>query len=436
MLIPTRRLWWLAAALVLPALAGAFVPGLERLTWIGNLCLLALFLITGLTARRWNFLRAERRVDQIMSARVPNLVRLTIHNESDRPIAVKVHDEAPMLADVDRTDMSAEIPADGSREFTYHVTPRERGQDAFRGVTVRYPAPLGLCEIQTRLPAEQPIRVYPNVLAIREFELLKQKGRLNLMGVRRSQMRGIGSEFESLRDYNDDDFRRIDWKASGRRGRLVVRNMEPERNQGLIVCIDAGRHMLGEVQGVRKLDYALDSALMLMHAAERMGDQVGLLIYNDLVQRWIPPKRGRAQVAALLDVIHSLQAEPVESNHVRAFAHVASRWKRRSLVVVFTDAEDEAQGTALAAGLAQIRRRHLTMVFRVSDPRLRETLVREVKGAHDLFLRASGGMYDAERQKATSRLAAAGVQNVEAEPQDLTAALISAYLRVKERNLL
>jgi uncharacterized protein (DUF58 family) len=274
------------------------------------------------------------------------------------------------------------------------------------------------------------------VRALAEYDLLKQKGHLALMGVRRSRVKGLGTEFESLREYNDDDYRTIDWKSTARMGKLVVRNYEVERNQGVIVCLDVGRHMLAEVSGRRKLDYAIDSALMLMHAAQKMGDQVGLLMFSDYVGRYIAPKKGRAQVSAILDTVHGVHAEPVQPNYQAAFAYLSNRWKRRSLVVVFTDAENDDQAAELAVALGNLRKRHLVFVVRVADPRLREVLAAPLDQPTDLYRRAAAHWYFRDRKKAETRLSTGGLQSIEAEPQDLSAALVSAYLRVKELNLI
>ena len=256
------------------------------------------------------------------------------------------------------------------------------------------------------------------------------------MGVRKSRVKGLGTEFESLREYNDDDYRTIDWKSTARTGKLVVKNFEQERNQAVIVCLDFGRHMLAEVEGRRKLDYALDSALMLLHTAERHGDQVGLLLFNDTVNRYIAPKRGRAQVSAILDSVYGIQAEPVQPNYEASFSYLSARWKRRSLVVVFTDAENESQASELASSLSVLRKRHLLMVVRVADPRLRELMKQDIRDEDDLYLRTSAHWYFSDRKKADSALTAVGIESLEAEPEDLSAALVSAYLRVKERSLI
>ncbi len=436
MLVPTKRFWLLTGLGVPLASVGLIVPGFEWVLLPYNLIIFGTLAATYMKAKGWKFLSVQREVDPILSVRVPNLVRLKVSNNSDTPLPFEIIDEPPIGSKAAKHQFSGIAPAEGSRQFSYTITPQERGADAFRGTSIRFPAPLGLCQVQQLLPTEVPVRIYPNVLAIREYEMLKQRGRLDLMGVRRSRIKGLGQEFRSLRDYNEDDYRLIDWKASARRGRLVVKEFEQERNQGLIVMIDAGRHMMGEVNGVSKIDYALDAGLMLMHSAERQGDQIGLLVFNDLVQRWISPRKGRAQVAAILDAIHDLEAQPVESDPTRAVGHLTSRWTKRSLVVVFTDAETEAQGKGLAASLKSLAKRHLVMVVRVSDPRLRELKAMSVVDSQSLYLKAASAIYSDERNKASRALFTSGLENLESEPEELSAKLISAYLRVKELSLI
>lgn len=436
MIVPTKRFWILAALGIPLASLGIFIPGFEWVLLPYNLIIFGALAATYTAAKGWKFLSVQREVDPILSVRVPNLVRIRVNNNSDSPFPFKIIDEPPIGSKATKHQFSGIVPAEGSSHFSYTVTPYERGADAFRGTFIRFPAPLGLCEVQQEMPNEEPVRIYPNVLAIREYEMLKQRGRLDLMGVRRSRIKGLGQEFRSLRDYNEDDYRLIDWKASARRGKLVVKEFEQERNQGLIVMIDAGRHMLGEVNGVRKIDYALDAGLMLMHSAERQGDQIGLLVFNDLVQRWISPRKGRAQVASILDAIHALEAQPVESDPARATGYLTSKWTKRSLVVVFTDAETEAQGKGLAVALSSLAKRHLVMVVRVSDPRLREMKSMPLNTAHDVYLKAASAIYAEERAKASRALFTSGLENLESEPEELSAKLVSAYLRVKELNLI
>lgn len=436
MLVPTTRFWILVALGIPLALIGAVVPGFEALLVPYNLGLFLALVSSWMVARRWDFLSVERVTTPIFSVGVANPVRIEIENQSDMNLRLKVRDAPPADSYATDHEFEMELAPGALKRVDYTVTPRHRGHDQFRGTYVRWLAPLGLAWVERWVPNEQKAPIYPNVRALAEYDLLKQKGHLSLMGVRRSRIKGLGTEFESLREYNDDDYRTIDWKSTARKGSLVVKNFEVERNQGVIVCLDVGRHMLAEVAGRRKLDYAIDSALMLMHAAQKMGDQIGLLMFNDVVGRYIPPKKGRAQVSAILDTIHAVHAEPVQPNYQAAFAYLSNRWKRRSLVVVFTDAENDDQAAELSAALANLRKRHLLFVVRVADPRLREVLATPIDQPTDLYRRAAAHWYFRDRKRAETRLSTAGIQSIEAEPQDLSAALVTAYLRVKELSLI
>lgn len=382
-------------------------------------------------------LKVKRTFDPVLSVRTSNKIVLTLTNESLDPIRGILRDEPPPQFNASQREFRLDLAPERETEVEYALTPNERGSESFKGTYVRLACPLGLVVRQERLPTEEAIRVYPNVLALREFDLLKQKGRLREIGIRRSRMRGLGTEFESLREYAEgDDYRKIDWKASARHAKLVVRQFEQERNQAVVIVIDIGRHMLAEVNGVRKLDHALDACLMLTNAAAAAGDFVGLLVYSDVVRRYIPPKKGRNQIGMIIEALHDLVAEPIESDPAAAFAFLASRWKRRSLVVTFTDLEDPDRARLLTTALGPQARRHLLLLARVSDPKLKEALNPPMEKVEDMYLSAAAGLLVMDRRAATSVLSAANIHNLEAEPQELAASLVSFYFDVKERSLL
>ncbi|HSI73087.1 MAG TPA: VWA domain-containing protein, partial [Fimbriimonas sp.] len=197
-----------------------------------------------------------------------------------------------------------------------------------------------------------------------------------------------------------------------------------------------GRHMLAEVDGVTKLDHVLDALLMLTHAALAAGDSVGLLVYSDTVKRYIPPRKGRSQAGLIIEAIHDLVPEPVESDPGAAFAYLASRWTRRSLLVGFTDYEDVDRARDLLKAFKPMSRRHLAVIVRVQDPRLDEVLQAPVEHTKQMYQRAAAAMLMEDRLAARALLLASGVHNLESEPQDLAAKLVNYYVMVKERSLL
>jgi len=435
-MVPTKRFWVMVAAGI-PLAAVATLVGSPYIAVVYDILLIATAYGTTLLAPSTARLAIKRRFDSVLSVRAVNKITLLIENDGLETISGLLRDEPPPFFEATRKEFRVEIPSQRPLVLTYYVTPFERGAESFRGTYLRIDCPLGLALKQVRLPTEEAVRVYPNVLALREFDLLKQQGRLKELGIRKSRMRGLGTEFESLRDYSEgDDYRKIDWKASARRGKLVVRQFEQERNQSVIVCIDIGRHMLAEVNGIRKLDHVLDALLMLTNAAAMAGDFVGLLVYADTVRRYIPPRKGRGQVGVIIEAIHDLVAEPVESDPVAAFSYLSARWKRRSLLVNFTDYEDVDRGRDLATAFGPLARRHLALIVRVQDPKIDEVLQSSVQNVQDMYRKAAANFLMEDRRAASAIVGAAGIHNLDSEPQDLAAKLVSFYFNVKERSLL
>lgn len=435
-MVPTKRFWFLVAlgipVGILSGAAGSLLPLLAY-----NLLVFAAFFVSAKLAPDVKNLSLKRVFDPILSVRVPNFVVIEVENMGAERISGTLRDEPPPGFDVTRQEFALNLDGGRMARVDYLLTPDARGGDFFRGTYFRQSCPWGLAEKLSKLPTEEPVRVYPNVLALKEFDLLKQKGRLSQMGIRKSRIRGLGSEFESLRDYAvGDDYRKIDWKATARRDKLVVRQFEQERNQAVVICLDIGRKMLAEINGISKLDLALDAILMLAHAAAHSGDNVGLLVYADRVRRYVPPGKGRAHSAAIIETIHDLVAEPVESDPASAFAYLGSRWKRRSLIVAFMDADDRAQAEGTIGAIGPIARRHLTLLARVSDPKVAEAAIAPLDDANNLYLRAAALFLRDDRREADVAIQAAGLHSLEAEAQELSSALVSYYFVVKEKSLL
>ncbi len=435
-MIPTKR-FWLLVALGIPL---AMVAGASGSIWV-IYAYNAFLLIAGYVTLRLGpdpkSITVRRRFDPVLSVRVANKVDLRVTNDGVEPILMRLRDESPPSFAASQREFSVSLQPGEERSYSYQITPPERGSDFFRGTYLRLECPLGLVVRQAKLFNEEPVRVYPNVLALREFDLLRQKGKLREIGIRISRIRGLGSDFESLRDYGEgDDYRKIDWKASARRDKLIVRQFEQERNQPVVLCIDVGRKMLSEVNGVTKLDLVLDSLLMLTHAASVAGDFVGLLVYSDRVKRYIPPRKGRNQVGFIIEAIHDLVAEPVESDPAAAFAYLATRWKRRSLVVAFADAEDGEDAKNLSMAFGSVARRNVALLARIGDPRLNELVSADTTDLDAFYRRAVALQLVNERKQAGSVLSAVGIHNLEAEPQDLAAALVSFYFMVKEKSMI
>ena len=433
-MVLTKRFWILAAAgIPLAAVCGLLGSVLPAIAY-DILILLAAWGTTFL-APSAKGLRLSRSFDPVLSVRAWNKVRLLLYNDGPEQMVLSLRDEPPERFSVERQEFNVTLPPGESRTVEYEVRPVERGSDAFRGTFVRVHCPFGLAVRQEFLTTEEPVRIYPNILALREFNLLRQQGRLRDIGIRRTRTRGLGTEFESIRQYSEgDDYRKIDWKATARKGDLMVRQYEQERNQPVIICIDVGRHMLSEVYGVKKLDHVLDSLLMLANAAAIAGDQVGLIVFSDTVKRYLPPKKGHSQISLIIEASHDLVAEPVESDLPGALAYLAQRWNRRSLLVIFSDCVDPDRAQNLLRGLAPAARRHLTLFCRINDGRINEIEARKTETVKDMYQKAAAAFVMEDRRAAQSLFTNAKVNVLDSEPQELAAKLVNYYFMVKEKN--
>src|SRR5439155_24401146 len=227
---------------------------------------------------------------------------------------------------------------------------------------------------QARFAAAADVKVYPNLLDIRKYELLVRKGQVQEMGLRHTRVLGSGTEFERLREYQlDDEFRRIDWKAMARRGKPIPSAFETERSQNVVCMLDVGRLMRSPVQdasgqSLAKVDYAVNAVLMLSYVAGLRGDKVGLLAFADQVTHYLAPKSGKGQFYRMLALLYAIDSHPVESDYTKAFTYLGARHKKRSLIVVFSDLASGLAAKSVVAQVAPLFPRHLPLFVAISDP--------------------------------------------------------------------
>ncbi len=340
----TPRLVLLLALGALPLLFVGLAPWLLDAVLLYNALLAACAIADFLASPRpENALTLERTVDDKLSLGASNPVTLEARNSSTQPIKLTVRDLPPPTFDLDRPAMlTLTLPPDPRPIcVTYHVTPPAKGDFAFGDLYVQYPGRLGLIMRQGKIAARREVKVYPNLLETAKYELLARRGRLQQLGIRSTKIRGGGSEFESLRDYvPGDEYKKIDWSATARRGKLISRQYEAERSQNIVLLLDTGRTMLQPVQKMAKLDFVVNTALMLAYVAAASDDKVGLMAFDADIRVYLPPAKSKAQVYGILESLYNLDARMVETDYKAAFQNLATRWRRRSLVVLFSDLVD------------------------------------------------------------------------------------------------
>jgi uncharacterized protein (DUF58 family) len=281
------------------------------------------------------------------------------------------------------------------------------------------------------------VKVYPNLLELRKYVILARRGRFSEAGLKHSKLYGEGTEFESLRDYlPDDDYRRINWKATARLGHPVSEEYQSERSQNITIMLDCGRMMTAVIRDMSKLDYAINSALMLGYVGCTKGDKVSLMAFSDNVEAYIPPRGGKRQLYRMVEALYDISPKMCQPDYEKAFTLVESKLRKRSLIVVFTDLIDVEISKTLTSYLPVLRPHHLVLCITLKDSELIRIADKVPDTVEDVYQKAVAGQLLLEQQNTLSRLQQNGVLVLDAIPENLSVATVNRYLELKGRNLI
>jgi uncharacterized protein (DUF58 family) len=316
------------------------------------------------------------------------------------------------------------------------VMPRERGATRSGVAFAWVESPLGIVRRRMRVGTAVALTVRPDLSQLASGDLAL-RSRLIDAGLRRVRRRGIGSDFESLREYvGGDPFRAIDWKATARRGKVMVAQYEVERSQQIVLALDAGRLMSVRLGDRRKLDYAVSAALAIASLAQRASDRVGLHAFAATTLASIAPRAGAPHAAALTDALALLEPHFEEPDYERAALELRKRYRKRSLVVVFTDLFDPIASGAVLASLALLAPHHLVLVVLMNDAAILEAREREPRDVADVYRAGVATTLAAERARAVGVLRRRGIGVIDVPARALTIARRAANGELKTRSLL
>jgi uncharacterized protein (DUF58 family) len=411
---PTPRAAVALAAIALVAIVlGPFTAGLLAAALGGAL------LADARAARRSP--RARRSAPQVVARGVPAALAIDVPEARGRH--VRVRQPRPPALDIEPQE------ADGG--LRAQLVARRRGRWTLPPAAVRVTGPLGLATWDHHAGEQAQLLVYPDLPAARRLALAVRTGAFRESGRRSRGPLGLGTEFESIRDYlPDDDIRQVNWPATARLGRPMSNQYRIEQDRDVICVLDCGRLMAAPLRGgATRLDAAVDAATAVGLVADELGDRCGTVAFDATVHRRLAPRRrgGEALVRAVFD----LQPAPVDADYELAFRSVAS--SKRALVIVFTDLIEEVAARSLVMAVPVLARRHEVVVAGVVDPDLDAAL--STLPAHELDVYRAAAALDvlAARERAAARVRAAGARVLETAPGDLARACVAAYLSAKAR---
>jgi uncharacterized protein (DUF58 family) len=364
-------------------------------------------------------------------------IEITLTNSSRKGIHATIVDTVPLQLTEVPPSLRLRVGAKAEASVTYRVCPTKRGEAKLGACYLRYQSVLRIAERWVSAQLQQTVRIYPNLEEAKRYSMYLLRSRQIALEKRHTRVRGIGREFESLREYQPgDEYRDICWTAAARRAKLVTRVYQMERSQTVWIVIDSGRLMRARVGRLSKLDQAVNSALSLAQVALYSGDRVGLIAYGRAIRQQLPAAKGSAHLRQFIEQLAIVREEGSEADHLQMAGRLLTDQKRRSLIVWLTDLAETAMTPEVIEAASMMMPRHLVLFVVIGQPDLGELAGRTPQTESEMYRVAAAQEMVHRRELLLAQLRERGALALEVTSGAVSPVLVNAYLQIKERNQL
>jgi uncharacterized protein (DUF58 family) len=434
-----------AVAVLVLLIAGMPIATAWRIAWTCLAVLAVAILVDYVLSRRsWQAATPAltRRLPAAFAIGVRKEVTLSIGVRGSQGWRCRIYDHADATLITTGLPLDVTLVPEAIVDVAYVAVPMRRGEIVFEPAHVHLVSRWGLCELLLRLGSVDKRRVYPDFAQIARYAWLASDRRLQEIGIKTYRQRGEGTDFKQLSEYqHGDSVRHIDWKATLRLNKPVIREFQDERDQCVLILIDCGRRMRADDRadgiGTAHFDQVLNAVMLLSYVALKQGDAVGAMTFGTPAaqQRAFAPKKGSHALSALMGVLYAVQPTPTHSDFVAASQEVLRRQHKRALVVIITNFRDE-DSDELAQALRLLRSRHLVMLASLRERIVGELIAQPVTHGNAVLDIAAAHMYEQSRRDAFNRLAARDALMVDAEPERLGVELVNRYHAAKRAGMI
>ncbi len=433
----TRRFFTVAVCIVAAFILAHFFPVILPATRLLFFALLALTLLDLLFLfRNADGVIASRPLPERLSNGDNNPICIRIGNTYEFAVSLEVIDELPFQFQLRDTTFKRILPAGQRAAIDYVLRPTERGVYSFGKVNIYAASPLRLVKRRFQFEAPVEVPVYPSFLQMQRFEIMAASNRLHEVGVKKIRRIGHTMEFERIREYvMGDDPRTVNWRATARRGELMVNQYQDERAQPLYCLIDAGRVMEMPFEGLSLLDYSINASLVIGNVALKKQDRVGLISFSNTVNNVLPAEAGMRQLGNIMERLYALNTDYLETDFERLYIEVRRRVQQRSLLLLFTNFESPAALKRQLPYLKALARIHLLVVIFFENTELTSVASIQPTSVEDIYIKTIASQFIVQKQEIVSELRKHGIQSVLTRPEHLSVNTLNKYLELKARGL-
>jgi uncharacterized protein (DUF58 family) len=366
-----------------------------------------------------------------------NPLRIYVANHYRFAANLRMLDELPEQFQKRDFDLQLKLSPAESRSLDYQLRPVKRGVYQFGALNVYASSPIGFFRRRFRFSEDKAVPVYPSFIQMRKYELLAISSHLSELGIKRMRRLGNNREFEQIKEYvAGDDFRTINWKATARRGGLMVNKYQDERSQQVYALIDKGRTMKMPFAGMSLLDYAINASLVISNIAIRKEDKAGLITFQHKVQQVVPASRRASQMNLIMEALYAQKTAYKESNLEELYVQLRRQVRQRSLLLLFSNFESLSSLERQLPFLRRIAARHVLVVIFFKNTELYQLLDKEVENIQDVYQKTVAEKFALEKRVMVDALKQYGIHAVLTSPQQLSVDTINKYLELKARGFI
>jgi uncharacterized protein (DUF58 family) len=433
----TNRFFYTLAGVVVAFVAAYFEPWLlGAARGVGVVWLAAVVVDAALLFASRGEVSVGRETPNRFSNGDPNPVRVRLAHTYPFPVTATVIDELPVQLQVRDFEVTVTLPPLRSREVRYEVRPTERGAYAFGVVNVYTASPLGLLQRRWQGAGEEEVPVYPSFIQMQKYGLLAASNRLEEVGVKKIRRLGHTMEFDHIREYvRGDDYRTINWKATARRGDLMVNEYQDERSQPVYCILNAGRVMKLPFEGMTLLDHSINAALVMSNIALMKHDRAGLITFSHEIGPTVAAERRSNQLRLIQERLYRIETDFLESDYRRLATYVRTQISQRSLLLLFTNFAATSSLERQLPFLQSLAQRHPLVVIFFENTELTGVIDRPARTAQQVYVKGMAEKFAAEKRAITRELNRRGIYTVLTPPEDLSVETINQYLRLKARGV-
>ncbi len=366
-----------------------------------------------------------------------NPIAIHVQNFYPFPISVSIVDEIPFQFQIRDHQIDATLEPGERVSLTYQLRPVERGEYEFGRVRVFVKGAIGLCSKRYLMGEAQVIPTYPSFIQMRKYQLMAVSNRLTELGVKPIRNLGHTTEFEQIKEYvRGDDFRTINWKATARSSKLMVNQYADEKAQPVYCLIDKSRIMKMPFDGMRLLDYAINSSLVIANIALYKKDKVGLITFAEKVDSFLLAADKPLQMKSIQELLYKLTTDFKEASMDSLYVQTRRKISHRSLLILFTNFESLEGMKRQLPYLQKLAKSHVLVVVFFENSAVKNLIHKESSHTSDLYIQTIGENFSFEKRQIVRELTQRGIISLLTTPQNLTVDIINSYLEVKSRRLL